>query len=68
MNVILPTDNPLLGLVEFPLTTNYHWPNFDAVATDDSKNDGFERVQGPFQFGSAVHLDNSKRQVICLFH
>ena len=62
VNVILPTDNPLLGPVEYPLNTIYHWPNFDVVATD-GKNDGFERVQGPFQFGSAVYLDNSKQQV-----
>ena len=57
--VVLPEDDLDLGPVEFPATTNYHWPNFDKNFTDGS---AFELAQGPFQFGLAVKLDNSKKQ------
>ena len=49
--------------MEFPITTNYHWPKFDDDATDGKEKDGYETVQGPFQFGLAVKLDNAKSQV-----
>ena len=52
--------------MEFPITTNYHWPKFDDDATDGKEKDGYETVQGPFQFGLAVKLDNAKSQVQCL--
>ena len=61
--VVLPTDNPNLGPVEFPITTDYHWAKFDDDATDGKEKDGYETVQGPFQFGLAVKLDNAKSQV-----
>ena len=48
--------------MEYPVTTNYHWPKFNEKATT-GKNEGFEEVQGPFQFGLAVKVDKSKQQV-----
>ena len=53
--------------MEYPVTTNYHWPKFNEKATT-GKNEGFEEVQGPFQFGLAVKVDKSKRQVFFTFH
>ena len=49
--------------MEFPITTDYHWSKFDDDATDGNDKDGYEIVQGPFQFGLAVKLDNAKSQV-----
>ena len=51
----------------YPVTTHYHWPKFNEKATT-GKNEGFEEVQGPFQFGLAVKVDKSKEQVFFILH
>ena len=58
--VVLPEDDLNLGPVDFPTTTDYHWPNFDVNNTHGTS---YEIAQGPFQFGLAVRLDQTKKQV-----
>ena len=53
---------PSLGPVEFPVTSDYHWEKFDVNVTDDGKLNGFDTVQGPFQFGLANKLTKEKLQ------
>ena len=63
--MVLPTDDLDLGSVDFAVTTDYHWERFDVDATD--KTNGFEVVQGPFQFGKANKLEKEKQQVSTMY-
>ena len=50
-------------VVEYPLTTDYHWPQFDLNNTDAGAEGSAQTVLGPFQFKNAVELDKSKEKV-----
>ena len=44
-------------VVDFPKTTDYHWPHMDKNTTREMESDGeISEVEGPFGFGAAVKI------------
>lgn len=57
--VVIPAPPLELGSVEYPSTTNYHWPNFDKNATGAEPGD-FEEVMGPNLFLKGTEIKEGK--------
>lgn len=69
--VVLPTNSPDLGPVEFRHTAHYYWPQFDQNVTgadgeplsNNPNPTGHKRVQNDLFLKTGIELDNEKEEV-----